>query len=89
MKRGPNLIVKLSAAGNPHKQIEHLQSLLDQYEVDHVEQLFPDEVEEELSTLYTINLAKEGQVEKAKDTLMQDQDVEYAHVPQARGINLG
>lgn len=85
MKRNPNLIVKFCGSGDPSVRMEKLRMVLGQYDVDDVGQLFPDEVEEELAALYTVNLAEETQVESAKQTLMEDEDVEYAHVPQARG----
>lgn len=49
------------------------------------EALFPDSDEPELATLYEVRLREDVNVKRVVENLLQDDEVEYAHVPAERG----
>lgn len=77
------IIVKFFTVGDPSKQVKKIGELLGDDFVT-ARQLFPDDSEEELATLFEVELRASSSVEQAVTSLEKDPDIEYSHKPSPR-----
>lgn len=78
------LIVKFRSAGSPvQAKAARIESLLGGRPC-RARQLFPGESEEELATLYEVELDATGPVSELLESLSLADDIEYAHEPGPR-----
>jgi hypothetical protein len=78
------VIVKFVHSGEPSIQSERICKLVGRDQVKDARQLFPGDAEEDLASLYEIILDDTVPLNQALTSLNSDEQVEYAHVPQAR-----
>ncbi len=78
------LMVKFARSGDPAKQQEKIRRLVGENSVRNADQLFPDDSDDELATLFEVVLSEGASLDQAKASLDGDDDVEYAHEPVER-----
>jgi len=77
-------IVKFRSASSPvQAKTARIESLLGGV-FRRAAQLFPGETEEELATVYEVELDVTGPVSEVLDSLSAADDIEYAHEPEPR-----
>jgi hypothetical protein len=75
------LMVKFARGGDPAEQRERIRKLVGESSVEDASQVFPDDSDEELATLFEVVLSERASVEEAKASLDGDQEIEYTHEP--------
>ena len=77
------VIVKFWRMRAPLEQRDTIRALVGT-ELRKVEQLFPDIEEPELATMFEVHLRRDAKLKQILKSLIQDDQVEYAHAPADR-----
>lgn len=77
------VIVKFSKPGGPAARQRRLHDLL-AHRLKAVRRLFPDEADEQLSSIYVVDLDGSASVADVCTSLARDEWIEYAHAPKGR-----
>ncbi len=75
------LMVKFVHGGNPAQQRARIRQLVGEDSLEDASQVFPNDPDEELATLFEVVLNESTSVEEAKASLDQDEEIEYTHEP--------
>jgi hypothetical protein len=78
------VIVKFVGAGNAAAQLERIRKVVGRERVKDARQLFPGDEEQNLASLFEVELDDSVSLNQALAALNSDEDVEYAHLPQSR-----
>ncbi len=79
------LMVKFRAPEDPDVRGEKVRELVGEDTVEEIHQLFPEEPEDDLASVFEVVLGAATSVDEAKASLDLDEEVEYTHEPATRG----
>ena len=78
------LIVKFVNRDDPAAQSARIRSIVGPNVISKARQLFPDDTEAELASLYEVTLHESASVARVVESLARDARVEYVHEPEKR-----